>query len=122
MSLFSPKQIILVLSFPLALWQAGWRLRSVVWPEQHKWLLFARGAFHTIFVLVTFYAYRIMPLGDVTMILCTGPVAVACLAWYVLGEPCGVFEVMNTIVALAGMVMVVQPPFIFGEEDTQEKA
>ena len=51
------------------------------------------------------------------MISATSPVFVTLLARIFLQEPCGVFEVLNIIVTMVGVVIVMRPPFIFGSGD-----
>jgi len=67
-----------------------------------------------IHLMVHFKALQILPLGDVTMIGAVRVVFINLFSCVFLKEPCGVFEVFNIILVISGIVLVVQPPVIFG--------
>jgi drug/metabolite transporter (DMT)-like permease len=58
-----------------------------------------------------------LPLADAVSLLFVNPAITAVLAWAVLGERLGPGGVAGCALSLAGMVAVVQPPFLFGGGD-----
>ena len=85
-------------------------------PEGKRLKLFARAILSAVYSASLFYSFRYMPLGDARAISATHPIFVTLLACMFIGEPCGLFEVISLIVTLAGMIVVMHPPFIFGSE------
>ena len=61
-------------------------------------------------------ALRHMPMGDLSMIGSTATFFVFLSAWIFLKEPIGKLNLINLLIVLVGMVMIVQPPFIFKNE------
>lgn len=54
------------------------------------------------------------------MINCVRPVVITILARIFLKETFGLFEVINIAFSLIGVIFVMQPPFIFGNQVTSE--
>ena len=52
-------------------------------------------------------------IGDVNVITATNPVFASLLGRVFLKERFGVFEAVNLLFAMSGIVLVIQPPFIF---------
>ena len=75
--------------------------------------LFARAFFTALYTMSLFYSFRYMPLGDARTITSTNPVFTSIFAWFVLGEPFGLFEVLVLISTVTGMVIVLHPPSLF---------
>ena len=78
--------------------------------------LFARAFFTVFYTMSLFYSFRYMPLGDARTITSTNPIFTSIFAWCFLKEPFGLFEVSMLASTVTGMVMVLHPPSIFGEE------
>ena len=78
--------------------------------------LFARAFFTAFYTMSLFYSFRYMPLGDARTITSTNPIFTSIFAWCVLREPFGLFEVSMLVSTVTGMVIVLHPPSIFGEE------
>ena len=66
-----------------------------------------------------FYAVRYLPLADVAMITSVKPVFISLLSCLLLGEPCGIFQMFNLVLVLAGICLVVQPPALFSSSPLQ---
>lgn len=64
----------------------------------------------TVFIFLKMYS---MILGDVQMIYSIRPLMVAILAWFFLKEALGILEAVLIIISAAGILLVMQPPFIF---------
>ena len=50
------------------------------------------------------------------MISAMQPVCATIIARFYLNEACGPFEIINVFMALIGITIVLQPPFIFGSD------
>ena len=109
----------------LLLWRDGLRLAAVdaplliyyaknPFPKGQRLLLVVRGIAVGTQMAVQFYAVKLLPLADFTMINCIKPAFVTLLSCIFLKEPCGLFEVFNLILVFAGLTFVIQPQFIFG--------
>lgn len=57
-----------------------------------------------------------LPLGDAVSLLFCNPVLTALLAWLLLHEPMTWRGLLGCFVSLCGMVLVVRPPFLFGDD------
>lgn len=85
--------------------------------ENKRWALLLGRAFTTnTQLLIAFYSFRNMPLGDVRMIMAASPIWVTILGRLFLKESCGVFEVVTISATMVGIVIVMQPPILFGED------
>lgn len=62
-----------------------------------------------------YYAIVELPLGDVTTIHYTSPVFTALIAAYFLKEVSGRFVWAGSFLSLAGVLLIAQPGFLFGE-------
>lgn len=93
-----------------------WMLRRAgVSPRgNHTWLLFARGAVGATALSLLYFALGRIPLGDATTIHYTAPVWTALSAAYVLRERIGKWVAGGTAVSLLGVVLIMQPRFLFG--------
>ena len=78
--------------------------------------LSARASLTVFYTMSLFYSFRYMPFGDARTITSTNPIFTAIFAWCILKEPFGLFEVSMLASTVTGMVIVLRPPAIFGEE------
>ncbi len=78
--------------------------------------LFWRSAFGTVSMVCTFYALssRTLSLGDTVTLLNLSPVFLAIVAPIVLRERTSGATALGILVALAGVVLVLRPAFLFG--------
>ncbi|KAG7203737.1 hypothetical protein KM043_013764 [Ampulex compressa] len=65
-------------------------------------------------LMLSFYAFRHMPLADASVVVFSVPVFVAIFARIFLKEPCGWFNVITVCLTLIGVVLITRPPLIFG--------
>ncbi len=84
-----------------------------------KYLL-ARAVLSSVYTMSLFYSFRHLPLGDARTITSTHPIFVSLFAWCVLREPCGLFDVLMLVSTTTGMVVVMHPPFLFGQEGQED--
>lgn len=60
-------------------------------------------------MLCFFFSYTLMPLADVTAIAFAGPIFIACLSVWLLGEKVGLHRWSAIIVGFIGMIVIVRP-------------
>ena len=72
---------------------------------------------HAVCVII-----RYLPLGDVRTLFTTQVIFVNLLACCYLSEPCGAAEVQTVLVTMLGMIMVTNPPLLFGAEEDSDIA
>ena len=80
-----------------------------------KFFLVLRGFAGFCALFCFFHAVTRLPLADVTVIHFTNPVFTAILAAVFLHEPLGKRELIGLPLCLAGVALVAQPDFLFGE-------
>jgi drug/metabolite transporter (DMT)-like permease len=64
-------------------------------------------------LVLLFFTFRHLPLGDATTIIFSSPVFVLIMSFLFLHEPCGFFRTMIVCLLLTGVVLISKPPFIF---------
>ena len=82
---------------------------------RERGLLLLRGLFGYAALSCFLWAVIRLPLADTTVIHFTNPVWTALLAALLIGELLRGWEVLLALVALAGVVIVARPGFLFGE-------
>ena len=87
-----------------------------------KFLLVFNGLISTLNSLAHYHAVTVLPLGDVMMISAVKPIFITFFSCIFLKEKCGIFEILNILLVMAGIVLVVQPPFLFGYDDQEYSA
>jgi drug/metabolite transporter (DMT)-like permease len=117
--------------FVFLLWRDSLRmalldLPTITFTRQHPFpvgsrvLLLVRGIAAGLQGAVMYYAVKILPLADYTMLLSLKSVFVTLLSCVFLKESCGIFEIANLVLILTGVTLVIQPPFLFGVGETEE--
>lgn len=66
-------------------------------------------------LMLSFYAFRNMPLADASVIIFSTPVFVAIFARVFLKEQCSFFNIVTIVLTLVGVVLITRPPFVFGD-------
>ena len=74
----------------------------------------ARACLGSSGVLIHFYGLKHMPQGDVSMLTAGAPALTAIFAFFILKEKIILLDILNVVLVLAGMVLIIKPPFIFG--------
>ncbi|XP_071488084.1 solute carrier family 35 member G1-like [Diadema antillarum] len=69
-------------------------------------------------VMLSYYAYQVMPVGNAKAIMYSSPVFTGFFSCIILNEACTVLDVLFSCVTLSGVLLVIQPTFIFGGEET----
>jgi len=83
-------------------------------PRNKLPLLAIRAIGDALNMMCHFYALNVLPLGDVMMIAAVRVIIVNLFSCIFLKEPCGIFEILNIFIVLGGILLVIQPPVIFG--------
>ncbi|RYH31247.1 DMT family transporter [archaeon] len=65
-----------------------------------------------------FLAVEYISIGDSTVLVMMSPVIAAIAGYFILGEPWRLPELLATILAITGGILVAKPPFIFGHHDS----
>ncbi|KAJ6636567.1 Solute carrier family 35 member G1 [Pseudolycoriella hygida] len=85
------------------------------YPQGQRIILTLRCFIGSTGLLLSFYAFRHMPLADASVIIFSTPVFVAIFARLFLKEPCGLFNVITVILTLIGVVLITRPTFLFSD-------
>ncbi|KAI1277760.1 Solute carrier family 35 member G1 [Halotydeus destructor] len=82
-------------------------------PSERKYV--AVRAISGFFVFVpAYYAFKFMSFSDVNTISTSNPIFVAPLAYFILGEPCGLFHIVLIVSSVFGIVLITRPSVLFG--------
>ncbi|KAJ8028918.1 Solute carrier family 35 member G1 [Holothuria leucospilota] len=73
----------------------------------------------TAIQITMFIAYSLAPVGDVSAIVNNTPLLSGILARIFLKERLTVYDIILTVVSMAGVVLVTKPEFIFGKSDQE---
>ena len=77
----------------------------------------ARALIGTLMISIRFFALHHMPLADVAMINASSALFVNIQARIFLKEPIQLFNIFNVCLVLGGLVLIVRPPFLFGDNE-----
>lgn len=110
--IYSPFQIIFfstIFSFPLITFmlmseKTEGNLRPV-----HPWWILARTVFAVITGFSAFYAFSVLPLAQVYVMLFASPLLITLLAIPMLGEHVGLQRLLAVMVGLVGVIVVLRP-------------
>lgn len=100
---------VLLPAIPILIWR-----KERPFPKGKRMMLILRSFVGTTGLMLSFYAFRHMPLADASVVVFSVPVFVAIFARLFLKEPCGLFNVLTVSLTLVGVVLITRPPFIFG--------
>ncbi len=101
----------------VALVLCWWALRGLginPWGKNRP-LLLARGIFGFGALCCYFYALSQLPLADATVIQFTNPMLTALLAAVVLREGLSFTDILATLTAIVGVILIAQPSFLFAD-------
>ncbi|NXG49930.1 S35G1 protein, partial [Psilopogon haemacephalus] len=87
-------------------------------PKGKRMFLFFRGLLGSTAMVLLYYAFQVMPLADATVITFSSPVFTSLLAWIFLKEKYSAWDFLFTLFAIAGVVLIARPPFLFGSDVT----
>lgn len=101
---------VLLPSIPIALYK-----EESFFPRGKRIILVLRCFVGTTGLMLSFYAFRHMPLADASVVIFSTPVFVAIFARLFLREACGMFNVITILLTLIGVVLITRPPFLFDD-------
>ncbi|XP_055667665.1 solute carrier family 35 member G1 [Falco peregrinus] len=87
-------------------------------PKGKRIFLFFRGFLGSSAMILLYYAFQVMPLADATVITFSSPVFTSLLAWIFLKEKYSIWDLLFTLFAITGVVLIARPPFLFGSNVT----
>lgn len=87
-------------------------------PKGKRIFLFFRGFLGSTAMVLLYYAYQVMPLADATVITFTSPVFTSLLACIFLKEKYSPWDLLFTLFAVTGVILIARPPFLFGSHAT----
>ncbi|XP_050667438.1 solute carrier family 35 member G1 [Leptidea sinapis] len=90
-----------------------------LFPEGKRILLILRSIVGTVGLMLSFYAFRNMPLADASVIVFSVPVFVALFARVFLKEPCGIWNTISILLTLLGVILITHPPFLFKNDHVE---
>lgn len=102
---------VLLPAIPIAIYK-----KERLFPEGKRVILLLRCFMGTTGLMLSFYAFRHMPLADASVIIFSTPVFVAIFARVFLKEQCSLFNVITIVLTLTGVVLITRPPFLFGDD------
>ncbi|PNF41026.1 hypothetical protein B7P43_G08826 [Cryptotermes secundus] len=86
---------------------------NILGPKGQRGLLQLQGIVGGSTLVLLFFTFRRLPLGDATTIIFSSPVFVMIMSFLFLREPCGFFRTLIVCLLLTGVVLISKPPFIF---------
>ncbi|XP_003744040.2 solute carrier family 35 member G1 isoform X2 [Galendromus occidentalis] len=104
---------ILLLSLPAAIT----RSEPLFGTPGTRWMMLVRALAGAISLMLRFFAFQHMPLGDASTIIFSVPIFVTVMARIFLKEACSVFHVVTCFLTLFGIAMISKLPMLFGNPD-----
>ncbi|XP_050534262.1 solute carrier family 35 member G1 [Daktulosphaira vitifoliae] len=84
-------------------------------PKGKRIMLLLRSFSGATSLTLIYYAFRLMPLGDASVIIFSVPVVVTIFAKIFLKEPCSLFHYFTLFLTMFGALLIARPPFLFNE-------
>ncbi|XP_063966560.1 solute carrier family 35 member G1-like isoform X3 [Lytechinus pictus] len=111
---FAQMLVELLLCLPLATLERV----SVILSGKALYLVLVRSIMGSIGTTLAFFAFQVMPIGNAKAIIYTSPVFTGLFSCILLHEACPALDILLSALTLSGVLLVIQPPFIFGGEQT----
>ncbi|GAB4823829.1 hypothetical protein N2152v2_010875 [Parachlorella kessleri] len=89
-------------------------IRPIYGQKRHWHLLAARGVIGAAAMTFFFFSLEKLPLADSISIIFCNPAICSIIAWLLLGERFGLLTALGCLASMGGVVLVAQPPFVFG--------
>lgn len=82
---------------------------SVMPKKGEKVAVFSRALLGAISITFSYYALRLIPLGDATTIRFSLPIWTLIVSYLVLGEPCSALKICAVAISIFGVVLIARP-------------
>jgi drug/metabolite transporter (DMT)-like permease len=82
---------------------------SVSFDISHSYLLFLRGFFGTVAMILYFYTIATIPLGEAVILNKTSPFFVTILAFYLMKESSSIHTIFALIIGFVGIAFIIKP-------------
>ncbi|XP_008072779.2 solute carrier family 35 member G1 [Carlito syrichta] len=93
-----------------------YRKTGFIGPKGQRVFLFLRGAIGSTAMILIYYAFQTMSLADATVITFSSPVFTSLFACIFLKEKYSPWDALFTVFTIAGVTLIVRPPFLFGSD------
>eukprot|EP00057_Strongylocentrotus_purpuratus_P035034 XP_797492.1 PREDICTED: solute carrier family 35 member G1-like [Strongylocentrotus purpuratus] len=91
---------------------------TVFLPRKALSLVLFRAIMGSIGTSLAFFAFQVMPIGNAKAIIYCSPVFTGFFSCIFLHEACTAVDIILSALTLSGVILVIQPPFIFGGESS----
>ncbi|XP_035742223.1 solute carrier family 35 member G1-like [Vespa mandarinia] len=93
--------------------------KNFLGPKGQQMLIHLQGFVGGMTLLLLYYSFRKLPLGDATTIIFSSPIIVIALSFLLLKEPCGLLRIVVVCVLFTGVILVARPPLLFQIHKTE---
>ncbi|XP_071499489.1 solute carrier family 35 member G1-like [Diadema antillarum] len=111
---FNQMYMQLLFSIPLLTLQKA----SFQYPKEAWVLIVLRSVIGSTVTCLVFFAYQVMPVASAKAILYSAPIFTGLFSCVLLSDACTVFDVIFSLTTIGGVFLVIQPPFLFGGEES----
>ncbi|CAM1331523.1 Uncharacterised protein at_DN1334 [Pycnogonum litorale] len=80
------------------------------------------GLFESLASIFGNLSFRYIPFADANAIFLSSPALIGILSRCFIGTPCGIIEVIVTILSTSGLILTLQPEFLFGDSVHDESS
>ncbi|XP_015904695.1 solute carrier family 35 member G1-like [Parasteatoda tepidariorum] len=87
--------------------------QGIFLPNNFRVLLIIRSICSATHILVSYYAFRLLPLAEANVILFSIPAFVTVAARIFLKEPCGIFQSISLVFTVIGLIFTAKIPSYF---------
>ena len=81
-------------------------------------VMIVQGFLGGLMIMMSFGCVRLMPLGDASTLLFSAPIFTMIFAFLCLKHKLAPIRILLILILMTGTILVVQPPFIFGEKNS----
>lgn len=74
-----------------------------------RWPVFGRALLGSASITFSYYALKLIPLGDATTIRFSLPIWTLIISYLILGESCDFFKIFAVIVSISGVILIAKP-------------
>lgn len=84
-------------------------LPSLLPEEGERFPVIGRALLGSTSITLSYYALKLIPLGDATTIRFSLPIWVLIIGYFVLGESCSFYKIGAVVVSIAGVILIAKP-------------